>query len=39
MAATLYYLADESKMEKVASFFGIRKSTVSKLSAVSLNII
>ena len=39
MAATLYYLADESRMEKVASFFGIRKSTLSKLSAVSLNII
>ena len=31
MAATLYCLADEGRMWKVAYSFGIRKSTVSKI--------
>ena len=31
MAATLYYLADESRMRKVANSFGIGKSTVSEI--------
>ena len=31
MAATLYYLADEGRMWKVAYSFGIRKSTVFKI--------
>ena len=31
MAATLYYLADESRMRKVVNSFGIEKSTVSKI--------
>ena len=31
VAATLYYLADESRMRKVANSFGIGKSTVSEI--------
>ena len=31
VAATLYYLADESRMRKVVNSFGIEKSTVSKI--------
>ena len=31
VAAALCYLADESKMRKVANYFGIGKSTISKI--------
>ena len=31
MAATLYYFADEGRMQKVANSFGIGKSTVFKI--------
>ena len=31
MAATLYYLADEGRMRKIANSFGIGKLTVSKI--------